>query len=173
MRTPASEVTLEQMLQAREDRVEKQNELIGQYALPLVSLTVNMPGAYKNTPASTRVFHEEYDKFIQMLYENVNPPVYQEARELVTGSEGYIVVDMDVRALKGLALQIETGHQLGRLFDLDVIGRDGQAVSRETLGYPKRKCLLCEEEAHACARSRAHPVEELIEKILQMIEDKK
>ena len=57
------------------------------------------------------------------------------------------------------------GGGLGRLFDIDVLDAGGKKLSREGLGLPPRKCLLCEQPAHACARSRTHTVMELTERI--------
>lgn len=165
------EITLEQMLNAREERVEKHNMLLAKYMMPLISLTVNIPGAYKSTCVSNRIFQEGIDVLIDKLISAGYTPAYQETRNLVTGSEGYVVIDMDKRAVKELVVQIEMQHSLGRLLDFDVIGQDGVAISRESLGYPKRKCLICEEEAHVCARSRAHTIEELMEKIQNMAEE--
>ena len=91
--------------------------------------------------------------------------VHCESYELDTGHEAYFVVNTDARTLKAYTLQLENQHPLGRLFDFDVIGPDGSAVSREDLGNPKRKCLLCDEDAHVCARSKRHPMEELTKEI--------
>ena len=58
---------------------------------------------------------------------------------------------------------------MGRLWDLDVTDPRLGALSRRSLGLPVRRCLVCGEAAHACARSRAHPLAELlgaIERIL-------
>jgi len=164
----AYEITLEQMLNAREARAEKQNMLCTKYLLPVISLTVNIPGAFKSTPVSSRIFREGYDELIKRLLEDGFAPVYQETCDLITGSEGYVVVNMDKCAIKELVIRIEMEHPLGRLLDFDVIGQDGMAISREALGYPKRKCLICNEEAHVCARSRAHSIDNLMEKIQSM-----
>lgn len=165
---PGCEVTLEQILKAREERAEKQKSLIAAYGLPLISFTVNMPGAGKNTERSRRIFFEGRGVLLNRLKERGTLPVYQETRDLPTGPEAFVMVDMDVRAVKRLMLEIEESHPLGRLWDFDVIGRDGLSISREALGFTKRKCLLCREDAHACARSRAHSPEELLEKIRSM-----
>lgn len=162
------EVTLEEMLKAREDRVEKQRKLIAEYGLPLISFTVNMPGARKNTPLGSRIFLEGLYELEKRLESSGFTVVYQNTCDLLTGPEAYVVVDIDEYALKELTLQIENRHSLGRLWDFDVIGRDGQAVSREALGYQGRRCLLCGEDAHACARSRAHSIDELLKKIQLM-----
>ena len=67
--------------------------------------------------------------------------------------------------LKTLMAAIEDGGGLGRLFDIDVLDAGGKKLSREDLGLHPRKCLLCEQPAHACARSRTHTVMELTEQI--------
>jgi len=165
------EITLEQMLKARDERAEKQRKLIMKYELPLISFTVNMPGARKSTALGTSIFLEGCCEIMKRLEDKGKLPVHHEARDLLTGSEAYVIVDMDGRALKELMLEIENAHPLGRLWDFDVIGRDGLTVSREALGYPKRKCLLCDEDAHACARSRAHSLDELLRKIHSMADE--
>lgn len=162
---PEYEVTLEQMLKARDERAEKQKELIAEYGLPLISFTVNIPGTRKNTALSNSIFREGLSELLKKLRSSGKAAVYQESRNLMTGSEAYVVLNMEEPALKELSLQIENNHFLGRLWDFDVIGRDERAVSRVACGYPKRKCLLCEEDAHVCARSRAHSVEELLNRI--------
>lgn len=163
--TEGIEITLEQLLDAREQRAAKQKKLIEKLAVPLVSFTVNMPGACKKTPVSCRVFRTGYAALMKKLKENCGVPVFSEAYALDTGYEALVAVNIDERTLKENVLQVENAHPLGRLFDFDVIGLDGNAVSREAMGYPKRKCLLCEADAHACGRSRRHSTEELIKKI--------
>lgn len=165
----AYDVTLEQMLEAREVRAARQKELILQYKLPLISFTLNIPGNRKKTDDNKNVFQEGYSELIKKLLECKTSPVYWETLYPVTGYEAFVVVDSDERELKELGMQIENTHPLGRLLDYDVIGRDGIAVSRESLHYPERKCLLCDETAHACARNRTHPTAELCEKIKWMI----
>ena len=43
------EVSLEQVLLARENRAGRQQRLLAQYGLPLVSFTMNMAGPVKDT----------------------------------------------------------------------------------------------------------------------------
>ncbi len=168
--TAIREVSLEQMLKAREERVERHRELILLYEMPLVSFTVNMPGKYKKTPVSRIIFGEGYHALIQKLMENGTPPVYCESHNHATGYEAYIAANLDEFRLKELVLRIEHEHPIGRLFDFDVIGPGGIAVSREALNHSRRKCLICGKDAHACARSRAHNVEDLLKEIDSMVE---
>lgn len=101
--------------------------------------------------------------------------------------------------IKKAAVSVEEGSDLGRLFDIDVLvpgendavsgeiaapgphdGSDSshsfdditgfpRSISRSQLGMKPRRCLLCEEDAKACARSRAHTIEQLLEKIDEIL----
>jgi len=79
-----------------------------------------------------------------------------------TGSEAIISSPWGARRIKSITVALEQNHPLGRIFDLDVLGSDELTVSRVELGFPPRVCLLCDDEAVACARSRRHPLAELL-----------
>ncbi|MCG8482108.1 MAG: citrate lyase holo-[acyl-carrier protein] synthase, partial [Clostridia bacterium] len=83
----------------------------------------------------------------------------------VTGAETFILSDEDVIKLKEILIDIEDNHPLGRLFDFDVIDKDFTFISRTAVGYEKRKCLLCDEDAAICVRSRSHSYEQLIKEV--------
>ena len=54
-------VTLEQLLQSREERVQHQTDLLGTHpGTSLVCLTVQLPGAEKRTPASLKIASAMY-----------------------------------------------------------------------------------------------------------------
>lgn len=164
------EITLKQLLEAREHRASCQKELIEKFRLPLVSFTVNIPGAIKKTPESSIIFREGCNALSKKLKATGCSLVYYAANDPETGYEAYFVVKTAEQTLKTLTLEIENEHPLGRLFDLDVIGPDGKPFSREDLGTSKRKCLLCDQDAHSCGRSRRHPTEALIQKIQSMVD---
>ena len=67
--------------------------------------------------------------------------------------------------LKRALVNLETADPLGRLWDLDVTDPQRGALSRRGLGLPVRRCIVCDEPAHACARSRAHSLAELLRAI--------
>ncbi|KUO75062.1 MAG: hypothetical protein APF77_24815 [Clostridia bacterium BRH_c25] len=164
------EVTLEQLLDARDQRAARQRMHISKLEVPLVSFTVNMPGAYKKTSESCFIFREGCDALKKKLEESFGQPVCRQIYELDTGYEALIGVNTDAKSLKENVLQLERTHPLGRLFDFDVIDLDEIPISREALGYPKRKCLLCEQDAHICGRSGKHGIDELAQKIREIVE---
>ena len=66
-------------------------------------------------------------------------------------------------------IDIEETHPLGRLFDMDVYDKTGNGISREQLGAPPRRCLLCGQGAKSCGRSRSHTIEELYARVEDII----
>ena len=153
------EATLQEILLAREQRAEKQKALLSQYQKSLLCFTMNIPGP------------EKYNRDICLGF-SVGNWLLQDAlsaanclyRQLCfenTGCVAYYVVDMPPEKLKQLAMEIEDTHLIGRLFDMDVLDPEGKKISRESLGFPRRKCLLCDQDAYICARSRAHSLEQL------------
>ncbi len=153
------EITLEQLLESRDKRAEFQTILLRGYQTPLVSFTVNMPGKVKKNHRSEAVFNAGVEAIRETLAGHI---VYYKLLDNLTGPEGYFAVDLDVQQLKAAMCRIEDTHPLGRLMDIDVLSAPGQHVSRTTLGQAPRKCLVCGGMAAACTRSRAHPVEQLI-----------
>ena len=77
--------------------------------------------------------------------------------------------DAPAEKLKDMAVNIEETHKFGRLFDMDIIGTDGEKLSRQTY----RKCLICGDQAQNCARSRKHTIAEMQEQIRKILSCKK
>ena len=151
-------VTLQEILDAREARASRQKELIAEYNKPIVSFTMNIPGPVKLDRDVVIGFFVGCRLLRDALAGNL---LYVEEHRKETGCEAFFVVDLPARELKELTVDLEDGDSVGRLFDMDVLDVDGLAISREELGYPRRGCLICTEDAAVCARSRAHSLEEL------------
>lgn len=80
----------------------------------------------------------------------------------------------EANTVKQKMMAIEQTQSIGRLFDLDVlVMANGQmkGLSRRELGLPTRRCLICEEDAKECGRSRKHSVEEMQMKIVELIKE--
>lgn len=165
------EVSLMEILDARERRARRQKELLAQYGKPLLCFTMNIAGPVKNSPLIRRGF-----ALGKLLLERQLP--VQKAQILHfeqgcadTGNEAIYVLDCDALAAKRAAALVEDHTPAGRLFDMDVIRPDGSKVSREELGLEERKCLLCGLPARICGRSRAHSVEQLQQRTEELLED--
>lgn len=167
-----NEVTLAEMMDARERRVSVQTHLINQHKLPLVCLTLNIPGPVKVLPKVPGAY-EEAVRLIRLAAERNHFPVADmvEIKER-TGYEAFFSMDADALEIKKAMVPVEDQDRLGRLFDIDVIGTDGKKISREELGLPARLCLLCGRPAHECSRSRAHSVPELVAYIEKVLDER-
>ena len=92
-------------------------------------------------------------------------------RDLNTGYEAYLITPLPLLEAKRVAVAIEDTHPLGRLFDIDVIDKQGIPVSRDRVGGQPRRCLVCDHEARYCMRMRWHTQEEIWARIRQMTDD--
>ena len=153
------EATLQEILTARENRAAQQKALLEKFQKPLICFTMNIPGPTK-LDRDISIGFSVGNWLLQRALRGKSV-LHREIRRNNTGCEAFYVVDMLPRELKQLAMDIEDIAPIGRLFDMDVLTADGVKLSREDMGAPRRKCLLCDNDAALCARSRAHGLEAL------------
>lgn len=160
-------VALEEMLAARDRRAKRQRSAIARHAKPVVSLTVVMPGPVKDTALTRRLLAEGLAATEAAIAVSGWTVLERNAIDAPTGPEALLAVDAPAEALKRCLLALEETHTLGRLWDIDVLATapgsgEIRVLSRRDFGLPPRTCLLCGAPAHVCARSRAHPVADLV-----------
>ncbi len=164
------EVSLTEMLEAREKRAWRQRELLKR-GQTMVCFTMNIAGPIKNSP----LIGSGYDLGKRLLLgqldvAGVAVSDFEEVREK-TGNECILLVDAEPLAVKAITAELEDCAPIGRLFDMDVLRPDGSKVERQELGLPGRRCLLCGESAQVCARSRKHSVAELQAKTREILRE--
>lgn len=164
------EVSLTEMLEAREKRAWRQRELL-KLGRTMICFTMNIAGPIKNSP----LIGSGYDLGKQLLLgqldvAGVAVSDFEEVREK-TGNECILLADAEPLAVKAITAELEDCAPIGRLFDMDVLRPDGSKVERQELGLPGRRCLLCGESAQVCARSRKHSVEELQAKTREILRE--
>lgn len=166
------EVSLQEMLAARERRCYLQTQLLAQYKKSLISFTLNIPGPVKVLPGVPEAFAAGCQRIEALLKDRLVLVQHMETIKEKTGYEAFYNVDANPDFIKELMVSLEDQDRVGRLFDIDVLRTDGSKVSREDLGFSPRTCLLCGQPAHVCSRSRSHSVAQLtaeIESILKTI----
>lgn len=151
------EATLQEILEARERRAEKQAQLLKTFGCTLICFTMNIPGPVKYDDLIAKGFALGCETLEAQLTGAEIAVRFREKLPRHTGCEAFYVVDAPAEQVKSLAAAIEEGSELGRLFDMDVLDSSGRKLSRET----DRKCLLCENSARVCGPRRAHSVEQL------------
>lgn len=162
-------VSLEQMLEARDVRVEIQERLLHRYGLPIVCFTLNIAGPVKLFTLSRKAFDIGKESIKKQLEKNQNALVAFEEKISDTGCEAFFVVMGDSEKIKKQMVEIEDNHALGRFLDIDVILPSGQKVSRLGLGMEPRRCFICDNPASSCARSRNHSLEMLMRETISRL----
>lgn len=155
------DVTVLDMMNARDRRAQKQQELLSRYGETLLCFTMNIPGPEKDNPLFREGFRLGCRRLRRGFLRLGTAPLYQEEKIYFTGCEAYYVLPLPALEVKQMAADIEEADSVGRLFDLDVLRPDGSKVERQEIGLEGRKCLICGNSAQACARSRTHSVAEL------------
>lgn len=150
-----STVTLFELLSERERRAQKRASLIFEHKLPVITFTLNLAGAEKRSPLSDFVFRAGE----KALREKLGNPLHYALFDSPAGLCSFFVYNEHAAVLKNICTVLEDG-EAGRLFDFDVTNEHGAALSRSE----PRRCLLCGRPAAECARSREHPLEQVLAK---------
>lgn len=171
-------IALPEMLDAREQRMFRQQELLKKGAeiaknssvpLSLISFSMNFAGEIKAFPFGEAAFDEGLKELRATLPEK-KLLHYEESRKH-TGYEAFFLIAIETVEIKKMTSSIEESHPLGRLFDIDVLDADGHSVSRSVIGLPPRTCLICGQNAKACSRSRNHTLEVIQWRTAQILND--
>ncbi|MBR3383243.1 MAG: citrate lyase holo-[Clostridia bacterium] len=162
-------VSVEDMALRREARAAKQKQLIREHGLPVVCFTMNIAGPIKYSPAIEICFNQGVEQLLLTLEMFNAKPVHEEYHIDNTGCEAFFCFSgLNARMLKAQAVKLEeNNYGFGRIFDIDVIDKNGEKLGRSK----PRKCLICERPAAECARNRTHSVEELQAKTKELLRE--
>ncbi len=161
------EVTLMEMLEARESRALEQQRLLREYRVPLICFTLNIPGPVKDSPLIRRAFAFGCSALEHRLPKSCVR--YCASHCAVTGCEAMYAVDMDALSLKTLTTAIEEETALGRLFDMDVLDARGNKLDRASAGGGSRDCIVCGAAGRGCASRRSHSIDQLQQAVRQIL----
>lgn len=167
----AERVSLEDMLNARESRSKIQKEMLIYNGGSLISFTLNIPGEFKVFPLAEKAFETGKELISHQLSSHWIHITQCEERKEKTGLECFYSINEDAVLLKGLMLEIEESHPLGRLFDIDVLDQDGTILKGESYGRMERGCLICGAPVWECSRSRSHSAEDLSHRTVEILQD--
>lgn len=152
-----TEIELKDMLLCRERRAYLQSGCLAHYHRPVISFCMNIPGPVKTNAQIRRAFESGQGELLSALQKKHIAVLWKQEIHENTGDELILCADAPAEVLKDLTTDIEEHHVVGRLFDMDVIGTDGNKLSRPSF----RRCIVCGKQAQECARSRTHTVPEL------------
>ena len=160
---------LKRVLQGREDRSSLQSRLFSR-GFVVVQVSLNIPGFPKRLEGDIFFADRMANRVLDVICA-LGGTVLQEVG-LLNGA-GYAVLvgtrlEGPLHLLKRRCIALEESLPWGRAFDLDVLTPAG-SVSRQSLGEPPRRCLLCGGEAKSCAREGRHDRRELREVLERLL----
>jgi len=154
-------MSLAAVLAARDARALAQRELIERTGQAVLSLSVVAPGTVKDSAQIKRVFAEAAAEISVLLIGSGCSVAARVEQHHETGPELMAAVAAQPESLKRAVISLEEQHPWGRLWDIDVVTDTGP-LSRVELGVDPRRCLVCQRDAAGCARSRRHPLPEVV-----------
>ncbi|NBG87172.1 citrate lyase holo-[acyl-carrier protein] synthase [Isachenkonia alkalipeptolytica] len=156
----------QKVLEAKEERSLFQSELRNKHGLPVISLTLNLPGGFEGYEGWEAVFKKSRDIISKTFSQGI---VEHHHRLGKWGPEGFWVVNLPAETVKKQTIEIEENHFFGRIFDLDVLNEAGTILSRRDFSMEGRQCVVCEKPALSCYRGQSHELWEVKEKVEEII----
>lgn len=162
------EVSLDEMLLAKEKRVAYYEHLQSEYGGTIVSYKLNIPGPIKSSEMINKIFEAGLNAWKSELTRHNLSMTASKTWYQKTGPEYFAVLKETPLQIKRLTVKLEEEHSLGRLFDFDIIDTQMKSYSRSQIGKEPRKCLICDNDGFQCGRSKAHNLDTLLNKINEM-----
>lgn len=161
------EEVFNKLLYAREERADLIRNLSEKYKKTVICIRANYPGLYKINEESIKIVATLLEEAKEVFKGSITYDLYNITYE---GPIAILIIDKTSKEVKRGAVKIEELHPLGRLADIDVYDELGAGISREEIQVSRRRCFLCENEAHSCVRSKAHSLEEIKDYINKIVE---
>lgn len=168
-------VDLMQMMNAREMRFYRQQDLLSKYQKPLLCFTMNIAGPIKQNTLIRKGFDLGIHAFKKQLLRVGGNILFETVIHDITGNEAYYVIDLDPYFLKSICCEIEDADSLGRLYDMDILYPDSKTessikkIDRQDLGLSERACIICGKSGKTCASRRIHPISEIQKKTTEIL----
>ena len=193
-------ITLAELLDSRDKRAKHQKDLLGANpGKSLLCLTVQLPGPEKRNASSLKIAHagvEAVRNAFLPLYEELNDlETGYEAYYLVDLSPEEAkrrtcqiedshplgrLMDIDVLYSFPPVSTAPPAHPVVENYFSQSFAKNQfsttsteptHIVGRADIGFPPRRCLLCDNEVRYCMRAKLHTKEELLSRIEQMLKE--
>lgn len=153
------------ILDAREHRSTHIQQLMDAHpSQSIVILKTNVVGANKN-PVHMRFVCAFFNDLVIRTFPGKIRLMGK--KKSLDGDYCFYVIDEVGTLVKERTIELEEYNNLGRLIDMDVYHK--KPISRQDLQCDMRKCLICDNYAHMCARNKTHTEEEIHTKIQEII----
>ncbi|WED23949.1 citrate lyase holo-[acyl-carrier protein] synthase [Vibrio sp. JC009] len=164
-------VTLYDKHESAQVRAQRQQRLVSQYSLPLITLNNYVPQHMVHTTAAKKLFQISLNAVQEELNKLQCRVVKSVELNQKTGDELLlVVVGASSSELKRAMIKLEKHHMLGALMNVDVMTDEGKMISRQACEMEPRKCVICDNAASYCTTIRNHSAEQLGTKLQLMLE---
>ena len=153
------------LLAAREARQELLSRALSAGRPAVLFVSLNLPGPDKSPPGATGLFR----RGCAQIAETFPGSLLLTAECDALGHFALRVLDADPLAVKRLCIAIEESQPATRLLDLDVYSSETVQIGRASLGLPARRCLVCDQPAVDCMRTRRHASGEVIATVHELL----
>ncbi len=170
----------QQLLYDKEVRASRIQSIITSTHLPLIELTLNIPGTEKQNP-KFYLLHRYLENLVRQVFDSHSIVITHQYHEYLSSGSCALLsfcptpLNQNISSIENFCIEvksfmvaIEESEPLGRLFDIDVFYPDGKKLQRSS---GLRRCLLCGNKALVCARSGAHPIKELSVEIERLMDE--
>lgn len=152
----------EDILIDKQKRMRLQEIIIDKYKMPLMITTVNYPGVNKSNDITNNII-QNMDEVISDIFS-----CFIHFKVLRTTAEGPILtitLNKEAVDVKKTAIEMEDKHILGKCINIDVYDENKNKITRKDLGYPEKKCILCNNPWIKCVKENTHSKEEIAQYI--------
>jgi len=158
---------MNKILEAREERAEHIKKLMQDNPhKTVVVLKKNVVGTNKN-PVHMMFICNYFNEIVLKTFSG--KVIEYGKRRSFDGDYCFYVINELGTQVKERTIEIEESCRLGRIIDIDVYHE--KSISRRDMSCEMRKCLICDDYAHICARNKTHSPEEILGKIEEIIEE--
>ncbi len=152
----------EDILINKENRIGLQEIIIDKYKMPLIVTTVNYPEINKNNDITSNII-QNMDEIISDIFScSIH---FKILRITAEGPILTIVLNKEATDVKKTTIEIEDKHILGKCIHIDVYNKNKKKITRKDLGYPEKKCILCNNPLIKCVKENTHSKEEIVQYI--------
>lgn len=155
----------DKFLAARDGRQELLSRALSAGRPATLFVSLNLPGPDKSPPGATALFRRGCEQIATSFPGSVLVAADCDA----LGHFALRVLDADPLSVKRLCIGLEESHPAARLLDLDVYASETVQIGRASLGLQARRCLVCDQPAVDCMRTRRHSIAEVIAKTHELL----
>lgn len=162
--------TLLKILEAKENRWNQRVSLATTSGKTVICVTMCVPYEIRTNKNYKHIYNGFILKFID-YFKKINIEIIPCKSESTDDGEYTLFTCNETSTIvKEATVKAEETIIGGRLFDIDVMDKNGEQISRADIKVLPRSCIICNENAFKCILKSTHKKEEVVKKVIMMFE---